>query len=415
MNISFYIAKRYLFAKKSHNVINVISAISVAGIALASFALICTLSVFNGFHNLISTLFSGFDPELKVVPVHGKFFPTDDERITTAQSLPFIDVCSFTLEEQALIQYRSRQEIVIIKGVDDSFHDLADIESILLGNGIYLLADEVCNYGILGINLLRKMDCGAQPIDPLTLFVPKKEGNLSMINPSNSFNSAQIFSPGVFFKVDQEKYDDNYVLVSLDLARKLTGHHDNASSMELRLTQGTRIWKAKRELKSILGSEYMILDRYQQQADVFKVVKLEKFISYLFLSFILLIACFNIISSLIMLMLEKQNDSVLLSSLGADEKVIEKIFVTNGILISLTGAIAGLATGIIAVLLQQHLGLIKLGSSGNFIVDAYPVNLKIIDILMVLMTVIAVTFISIHPIGRIARKFTLNRQKNQAG
>ena len=411
MNIPFYIAKRYLFARKSHNVINVVSAISVAGLALASFALICTLSVFNGFHNLISTLFSDFDPELKVVPVHGKFFDTDDERITSARTLPFIEVCSFTLEEQALLQYKSRQQIAIIKGVDDNFHDLADIESILFGNGIYMLSDEVCDYGILGINLLRKMDCGAQPVDPLTLYVPRKGGSVSMVNPASSFNSAKIFSPGVFFKVDQEKYDDNYILVSLDLARRLTGHLDNASAMELKLSGGCGVLKARRELKAVLGDDFRILDRYQQQADVFKVVKLEKFISYLFLSFILLIACFNIISSLIMLMLEKQNDAVLLKNLGAEEKTVERIFVMNGVLISVTGAIAGLAAGIAAVLLQQHLGLIKLGASGNFIVDSYPVNLKIGDILTVLLTVIAVSFISIRPIGRIARKYIGNRQK----
>lgn len=411
MNISFYIAKRYLFAKKSHNVINVISAISVAGIALASFALICTLSVFNGFHSLISTLFSDFDPELKVVPVYGKFFGTNDERIISAQALSFIEVCSFTLEEQALLQYKSRQQIAIIKGVDDNFHDLADIESILFGNGIYMLSDEVCDYGILGINLLRKMDCGVQPVNPLTLYVPKKGGSVNMVNPATAFNSAQIFSPGVFFKVDQEKYDDNYILVSLDLARRLTGHFDNASAMELKIAHGTGIRKAKRELKSILGEDFRILDRYRQQADVFKVVKLEKLISYLFLSFILLIACFNIISSLIMLMIEKQDDAVLLKSLGAEEKTVEKVFVINGILISVTGAIAGLAAGIVAVMLQQQFGLIKLGNAGNFIVDYYPVNLKITDILMVLMTVIAVSFISIRPIGRIARKFIGNSQR----
>ena len=404
MKISLYIAKRYLFAKKNHNVINIISAISIAGIALASFALICTLSVFNGFHTLISTLFSDFDPELKVEPVHGKFFRTDDERISAVRSLSFIDVCSFTLEEQVLLQYNSKQQIAIMKGVDDSFHELADIESILLGNGIYMLSDEICDYGILGINLLRKMDCGAQPIDPLTLYVPRKDSNMNMVNPANSFKSAPVFSPGVFFKVDQEKYDDNYILVSLDLARKLTGNRNNASAMELKLTGGTGILKAKRELKSILGDEFRILDRFQQQADVFKVVKLEKFISYLFLSFILLIACFNIISSLIMLMLEKQNDAILLKSLGAGEKTVERIFVLNGVLISLTGAIAGLSAGIVAVLLQQHLGLLKLGAAGNFIVDYYPVNLKISDIIIVLLTVIAVSFISIRPIGHIARK-----------
>ena len=410
MNFPLYIARRYLFAKKNHNVINLISAISVGGIALASFALICTLSVFNGFHSLIDNLFSAFDPELKVVPVHGKFFDTDDKRIQTAGTLPFVELYSFSLEEQALLQYRSQQQIAMIKGVDENFHDLADIESILFGNGIYMLSDEVCNYGIMGVNLLRKMDCGTQPANPITIYVPKKGGSVSLVNPTSSFNSAQVFSPGVFFKVDQEKYDDNYIIVSLDMARRITGHYNRASAMELRIRKGTGIHKAKSELKSVLGENFMILDRYQQQADVFKVVKLEKYISYLFLSFILLIACFNIISSLIMHMIDKKDDTVLLKNLGAEEKTVERIFTVNGILISVVGAFIGLTAGIVAVLLQYHFGIIKLGSAGNFIVDAYPVRLQISDILIVLLTVIAVCAISIHPIGRIARKF-IGKQK----
>jgi lipoprotein-releasing system permease protein len=410
VNFPFFIARRYLYAKKSHNVINVISAISAAGIALASFALICTLSVFNGFHDLISTLFSEFDPELKVVPVEGKFFDSDDERIASVCGLPFISLSSFTLEEQALLQYKSRQQIVQIKGVDDSFYELTNIEGILQGNGIYMLSDEVCDYGIMGVSLMRKMDCGAQPINPLTLFVPKKGGRISAINPGTAFNSAAIYSPGVFFQVDQEKYDDNYILISLDLARRLTGHVNAASSLELKLKEGTGTRKAQRELSGLLGGDFKILDRYEQQADVFKVVKLEKFISYLFLSFILLIACFNIAGSLIMLMIEKQQDALLLSSLGADKKSVERIFVTNGILISIIGAVTGLAAGVIACLLQQHFGFIKLGAAGSFIVDTYPVSVKPADIVVVLITVIAVSFISVKPLGRMTHKFVEKRE-----
>lgn len=412
MNFPFYIARRYLFAKKSHNVINIISAISVAGIMLASFALICTLSVFNGFHELVESLFKDFDPELKVVPAHGKFFSTDDERINRTLALPFIDISSFTIEEQALIGYKSKQQIVMIKGVEDSYHELVEIENVLKGDGIYMLEDEICNYGIMGLGLMRKMDCGMKPVAPLKLYVPKKEGQVSIANPASSFNQADVYSPGVVFMVEQEKYDDNYVLISLALARKLTGRDNEASALELKISQGTSLKKAKRELSAVLGNDFIVQDRIEQQQDVFKVVKLEKFISYLFLSFILLIACFNIIGSLIMLMVEKQQDAGLLRSMGAEQRTIEGIFVTNGVLISLIGAVSGLVLGVVAILLQQKFGFIKLGSEGSFIVDAYPVAIYIKDIILVLITVLAVSFISVRPIGPIARRFIKKSERD---
>ena len=405
MNFPFFIASRYLFAKKSHNVINVISAISVAGIMLASFALICTLSVFNGFHNLVESLFKDFDPEIKVVPAGMKFFNKDDERILKASSLDFIEMSTFTLEEQALISFKSKQEIVMIKGVEDTYRDLVNIENLLKGNGIFMLKDEVCNYGIMGIGLMNRLNCGINPSYPLRIYVPKKDGKINMTNPAVSFNQADIFSPGVIFRVEQEKYDDNYVIISLELAQQLTDRENEASALEIKTKEGTSLRKAIRNLKSVLGPDFDVQDRIRQQQDIFKVFKLEKFISYLFLTFILLIACFNIIGSLIMLIVEKQQDAGLLESMGASKKTIERIFITNGVLISLIGAVSGLVLGVIAVLLQQKYGFISLGSQGNFIVDAYPVSIQIKDIILVLVTVLVVSFLSVRPIGPIARRF----------
>ena len=405
MNFPFFIARRYLFAKKSHNVINVISAISVAGIMLASFALICTLSVFNGFHDLVESLFKDFDPEIKVVASGHKFFTMDDERISRIKELDFVEVSTFTLEEQALISYKSKQQIAMIKGVQDSYHDLVGIENLLKGNGIFMLQDDVCNYGILGIGLMGRMDCGVSPSYPLKLYVPKKDGRISITAPATSFNQASIYSPGVIFKVEQEKYDDNYVLISLALAQQLTDRANEASALEIKTVKGTSLRKAIREIQGILGPDFDVQDRIRQQEDVFKVFKLEKFISYLFLTFILLIACFNIIGSLIMLMVEKQQDAALLASMGASRHTIERIFITNGVLISLIGAVSGLVLGVIAALLQQKFGFISLGTSGNFIVDAYPVSIQIKDIIVVLVTVLVVSFLSVRPIGPIARRF----------
>lgn len=412
MNFPLFIAHRYLFAKKSHNVINVISAISVAGIMLASFALICTLSVFNGFHDLVKSLFKDFDPEIKVVSANRKFFSLDNENIRKASALDFIEVGTFTLEEQALISYQSKQYIVMVKGVEDSFHDLTGIENLLRGNGIFMLEDEVCHYGIMGIGLVSRMNCGIKPSRPLRLYVPKKEGNVNTANPASSFNQASIYSPGVAFSVEQEKYDDNYVIISLALAQQLTGRENQASALEIKTKEGTNIRKAMRQLQVLLGPEFQVQDRIRQQQDVFRIFKLEKFISYLFLTFILLIACFNIIGSLIMLMVEKQQDASLLGSMGASRKTIERIFISNGVLISLIGAVSGLVLGVTAVLLQQKYGFISMGSAGNFIVDAYPVSLKIQDIILVLTTVLVVSFLSVRPIGPIARRFIRNSDRD---
>jgi len=405
VNFPLFIARRYLFAKKSHNVINVISAISVAGIMLASFALICTLSVFNGFHDLVESLFKDFDPEIKVVASGHKFFAADDERILRVKELDYIEVSTFTLEEQALISYKSKQQIAMIKGVEDNYHDLVGIQNLLKGNGIFMLQDDVCNYGILGIGLMSRMNCGVSPAYPLKLYVPKKDGKISITAPATSFNQASIYSPGVIFKVEQEKYDDNYVLISLALAQQLTDRTNQVSALEMKTVKGTSVRKAIREIQGMLGPDFQVQDRIRQQEEVFKVFKLEKFISYLFLTFILLIACFNIIGSLIMLMVEKQQDATLLASMGANRYTIERIFILNGVLISLLGAVSGLVLGVIAALLQQKFGFISLGTSGSFIVDAYPVSIQIKDIILVLVTVLVVSFLSVRPIGPIARRF----------
>jgi lipoprotein-releasing system permease protein len=405
LNLSLFIARRYLFSKKSHNVINVISGISVAGIALASFALICALSVFNGFHDLVATLFTDFDPELKVVAVNSKVFDSKSTAIENLCNSSDVETYSFSVEDQALIQYKSHQEIAVIKGVEDSFHDLANVEKTLIGSGIFMLRDEVCDYGIMGVGLASRLDCGIQSVSSFTLFVPKRGARVNMINPSANFNRAQIFSPGVLFQVNQQKYDDNYVIVSLQLAKKLLGYTDEVSSVELKLKEGVSIRKAKRDFASMLGPDYKILDRYEQQADVFKIVNLEKFITYVFLTFILFIASFNIIGSLIMLMVEKQQDSVLLSNLGAETKTISEIFLYEGLLISLFGALIGLSLGTIFAFLQQKFGFIPMGASGGFVVDAYPVSLKFRDILLVLITVSVVSYLSVKPINKIASRF----------
>lgn len=405
MKIPLFIAWRYLFAKKSHNIINIISGISVAGIALASFALVCTLSVFNGFHDLVSSLFTKFDPELKIIASNNAPFSIIEERIEELQQLPTVENISFSLEEQALIQYRERQAIVTLKGVEESIYSHSGLEDILVGNGIFMLSDAVCQYGIPGIGVIAQLGCGIQPTEALRIYVPKRSRGVNILNAAANFNSRSIYSPGVAFQVNQQKYDDNYLLVSLSLAQDITGYSNQATAMEVTLKDGVPIRGAKREISAILGEGFRILDRYEQQEDIFKVVKLEKLISYIFLSFILLIASFNIISSLIMLMIEKQGDIETLSSLGATYKMRSSIFIYEGVLISTLGAITGITLGSLFTLLQQWFGFIPLGTSGGFVVDAYPVHLYLTDLLLILVTVLVVSYISIRPINRIASRF----------
>lgn len=386
-----------------------ISGITIAGIALASLAMICTLSVFNGFHQLIETLFTDFDPELKIVSVRGKVFDPKSDIPADILSLPFVDAVTCSLEEQALIRYGTTQNIVTVKGVEDNVCDVYGLDNILRGSGEFVLQDNVCNYAVLGIGLVNSLDCGVQPAYPLTLYAPKRGVRVNMANPAANFNSSPVYSPGVVFQVNQQPYDDSYVIVSMGLAHSLFGYDNQVSSIDIRLKDGYSSRRAKKRIQSEIGENFRVLDRFEQQEDVFKVVRLEKFVSYLFLTFILLIACFNIIGSLIMLMVEKEDDSAVLVNLGMPDESVSRIFVYNGLLISIVGASVGLGLGVLLALLQQHFGFIPLGADGGFIVDSYPVCVRLTDVVVVLLTVTAVTLLSMWPVRSIARRFVNGR------
>ncbi len=404
MNLPFFIARRYLFSGKSRNVVNIISAITVAGIALASMAMICTLSVFNGFRGLMESLFTSFDPDFKIVASRGKVFNPETVADGNIAQLGYVDAVTYSLEEQALAQYNGSQRIVTVKGAEDNFMDVCDIEDILYGSGKPVLKDQVCDFGIMGVGLMHALDCGIQPVQPVCLYAPKRGERINLTNPAANFTTQSFFSPGVVFQVSQPKYDDNYVIVPMSLARQLFGYSTGVSSIDIRIRKDYSQKKAYRNLKSLAGPGFEVLDRYGQQADVFRVIKLEKLISYLFLSFILFIACFNIVGSLVMLMLEKREDSVTLSNIGLADKSIRGIFILDGLLISVLGAMIGLSIGVALVLLQQRFGFIPLGQNGGFVVDSYPVRLRIGDVAAVLFTVAAVTLIVVVPVRRFAAR-----------
>ena len=405
MNFPFYIARRYLFSKKSHNAINVISAISVCGVALATLALICTLSVFNGFQDLVASFFTAFDPELKVTAVRGKVFDGQDPRVLALKQMPEVEVYSESLEDNAMVQYQGRQAMAVIKGVEDNFDRLTPIDSILFGRGDLMLHDEVADYAIPGIQLLSSLGSGIRFLDPLEVYAPKRGAKVNVANPSTAFVSGNLFSSGLVFAVNQEKYDASYILTSLAFARRLFQYDTEVSAVNLRLNPDADIDAVKKEVQERLGADFRVQDRYEQQADTYRIMRVEKLISYLFLTFILVIACFNVIGSLSMLIIDKREDVVTLRNLGGSDSQIVRIFLFEGRMISFFGAFVGVALGLFLCWLQQAFGLIRLGNSGSFVVDAYPVSVEAMDVLVVFVTVLLVGFLSVwYPVRYLSKR-----------
>lgn len=409
MNFSFYIARRYLFSKKSHNAINVISAISVCGVALATLALVCTLSVFNGFQDLVTTFFTAFDPQLKITAVRGKVFDGQDKRVLQLKKMPDVEVYSESLEDNVMVQSQGRQAMAVVKGVEDNFDQLTPIDSILFGRGDLLLHDEVVDYAIPGIQLLSTLGSGIRFLDPLEIYAPRRGAKVNMANPSTAFVTGNLFSSGLVFAVNQEKYDASYILTSIDFARRLFQYTTEVSAINLKLKAGADTDAVKKHIQDLLGDDFLVQDRYEQQADTYRIMEIEKLISYLFLTFILMIACFNVIGSLSMLIIDKRDDVVTLRNLGASDRQIVRIFLFEGRMISFFGAFAGVVLGLLLCWLQQEYGLIALGSSGSFVVDAYPVSVHASDVLLIFITVLLIGFLSVWYPVRFLSKRLLNK------
>lgn len=396
MKLSLYIAKRYLFSKKSHQVINIISAVAISGVALATAAMICTMSVFNGFQGVVQEQFTAFDPDIKIVAAKGKTITTDSHEISAVQALSGIDVTSFCVEDRAMIEYGGRQAMVMIKGIDNSFTDLTDFESALYGNGKLLLDDGGNSYAVLGAELLQQLGCGLYFTTPLEVYAPNRNGTPNYTLPARNFKKAKLLSTGLVFILNQPKYDANYIVTSDTFARKLFRRESNeATSMEIKAKKGEDIATLQENIEQILGENYIVQDRYEQQNDVYKVMQVEKLIAYLFLTFILLVACFNIIGSLAMLIIEKRDNMNTLRSMGAEKSTICNVFVIEGCIISTIGAIAGILLGVGLCLLQQEFGIISMGSVDGFVVGSYPVMLKTSDILIVFATVVAIGYLAV--------------------
>ncbi len=393
LSFSFRIARRYLFSKKSHNAINIISGISATGVAVGTMALVVVLSVFNGFESLISDMFSAFDPDLKITVKEGKTFEDDTESFSELRKLKSVAYFTEVIEENALLRFKDKQMPATVKGVSDDFEKMTRIDSIMY-DGQFQLYDGAFERAVPGLGVAGILGLGAHFIDPLYIYAPKRTSKINLLRPESSFNQIGTFVSGIF-SVQQLQYDDHYVLVSLKLARELFEYDEHTvSAIELKLADNVDQAKVQEQIKTILGENFEVKNRYEQQESFFKIMKIEKWITYLILCFILLIASFNIIGSLSMLIIDKKADIETLRNLGANNQLIRRIFLFEGWMISGVGALLGIVLGTIICVLQENFGLLKMGT--GYVVEAYPVVTDYTDLLLVLATVLCMGFLAAY-------------------
>ncbi|HEX2934622.1 MAG TPA: ABC transporter permease [Bacteroidales bacterium] len=390
MNFPTYIATRYLFAKKSHNAINIISAISVVCITIGTMALVIVLSVFNGFDDIIRKQFNSFDPQLRITVAEGKTFPNNSPKIRQLSSISEIQAFSKTVEENVLLKYGEKQYIATIKGVDENYLKVNTVDTAII-DGEFKLKDGNTSFAVIGQGVGYFLQVGLQFVNPIVVYVLRKDAPISA-NPQNAVNQKYIYPSGVF-GVEAET-DAKYIIVPLDFAQSLLEDTVSLTAIELRLKDGVDMKHAKEKIQQALGSQFLVKDRYEQKELFYRIMKYEKWAIFFILSFILIIASFNVIGSLAVLIIEKRKDIAIMSSMGADEKLIRHVFQVEGLYISLSGAVFGVILGLIICWAQIQFGLLQLSGSGSFIIDAYPVSIRLVDILFVFFTVLAIGFIA---------------------
>ncbi|MBQ7438790.1 MAG: ABC transporter permease [Paludibacteraceae bacterium] len=390
-NFESHIAWRYLFSKKGHNAINIVSGISAVAVGVVTAAMICVLSVMNGFGALVEHMFSEFDPALMIVPTTGQTLRTDTEPIASLYAREDIEAVSMQLEQTALIRYKDHQLPARVMGVDDLFTRTANIDSIIT-DGFYSVWDGAFDRAVLGRGLAAQIGINAHFTGALHLYAPERTEKINMLRPDKSLRHEHAFIAGTF-AVNQVEYDDQLILVSLPLAQRLFDYDEHtATALRIHPKEGVKISNLKSQIAYLLGQEYRVLDRYEQQQDFFRILRIEKLLTILLLVFILIIASFNIIGSLSMLIIDKSEDIRILSHMGADESTIRRVFLLEGWFISSLGTICGLAAGVLLCLGQQHFGWLTLGNGAEYIISAYPVQVLWWDVLLVAAIVLALGF-----------------------
>ena len=404
MNVSFFIARRYLFSKKSHNAINVISVISVCGIAIATMAMVCVLSIFNGLGGLVEGMFNAFDPDLKITVKEGKVFDYNTPAFESALQISGIQMISESLEENALFVFDENQVPVLMKGVSEEFRLMTDMEKLIL-RGSFKLQEDVVDYATLGAGLA--VSLGVRPgfINPIEIYAPKRDVKVNLANPAAAFTRSYVQIGGEF-SLNSPEYDEHMAIIPIRLARDLFGYNNEVTSLDIKLNPDVSVSKVKREIQHLIGDDFVVEDRFEQQKESYRMMQVEKWVTFLIMVFILLIAVFNLVGSLSMLIVEKQDDIKSLQNLGASNQLVSRIFLYEGWMISLVGIIAGIITGLVLCLLQQHFGLLRFSNvPGAYVIDAYPVIVKEMDIVIVFVVVSLISLLTVlYPVNSLKKK-----------
>ncbi|MDQ3073357.1 MAG: ABC transporter permease, partial [Bacteroidota bacterium] len=411
MNFPFFIARRYFFAKSIPNVIHIIAGISLAGITLSGFALITILSVFNGFEDLVSRLYNTFDPDLKIIPATGKYFLPDEKKIDSIRNLPYVEAVSPVLEDNFVIIYKEEQSIATFKAIEPAYLKTTGIDS-MMSAGEPIIEDEDNYYALLGAGVRAKLSLPGKDLQhPMEVIIPRKSVPFNQAFPQQNLNRRLIMAGGVFSV--QQDFDSRYVLLPLEFARELTEEPKKVTSLEIRLKKKANLGRAQNQVEDIMGQNVRVLDRRQQQPSLYKVMRTEKVAVYLILTFILIIAAFNMVGALLMLAIEKKKDMMLLESFGATPENIKNIILYEGLLLSFTGGMAGLALGALVCWLQMQYGFVKIAQGGTFVVNAYPVAFDFTDFILVFVTVVVMGFLaSWFPATTAYRKISASELKS---
>ncbi|MFW5708095.1 MAG: FtsX-like permease family protein [Bacteroidota bacterium] len=407
MNFPFYIARRYLFAKKSQTAVNVLTIVAVVGVSVGTMALVIVLSVYNGFEKLILSLFNSFNPDMEIRLVEGKTFNMEDFPADEIRKLPGVLYLGEILEETALITYRDRQHIATLRGVDENFHHITGLDT-MMRDGAFKLREGDREYLALGMGVAIMLNANINDyLNPLNIYIPRR-GRVSTVNPMQAFNASSNYASGIF--AVQSEYDMEYVIAPISLVRFLTEHNKQVSSVILRIDPTSNIRQLQQEIASVVGNDFIVRNRMQQEEFLYKVMRSEKWVIFFILSFILVIAAFNITGSLTMLVLEKRKDISILWSMGCSIKTLKKIFLFEGLLIGIGGAALGILLGGVVSWLQIRFGLIAIQAEGTFIMDAYPVHINPWDFVLVFFTVSVIGWlVSILPVQKI-KTFLMKNQ-----
>ena len=388
MRLPLFIANRYLLAKKSHNLINIITWISIIGISVGSFALIVVLSAFNGLEMVISSMNNRLTPDLQIAAVKGKTVDLTTFPLGQLKDIQGVDYVIPTITEDALFRANEKQHIGQVKGVGLEYQEIDRFNEVVFGGSRLVLSDDEHLFAVPGAGVAWYLGINAyNPYAMVRVYVPKR-GNASLMSLENSFNSDVLTIQSVF--ATEQEQDEKLVLVPFEWLSELLEYEDKATNVEVFVASNADVNKVKKSVAAVIGPDYSVKNQQEQQETLYKIMRSEKWAVYVILTFILILATFNVVGSLSMLMIDKRKDTEILKSMGADNRLIQRIFMNEGLLISVAGGLIGLLLGIVLVLLQQRYGFVKFGSGGNYVIDAYPVLLKFKDVLLIFATILVV-------------------------